>query len=167
MGALGVHLALTSDQERRLLAAATSDPDPDSRVREVVHEIAEAWDRAWLQENDKAWDAIHRCLTDGALEYDNGDYPLNRCILGGQRLYYRADQIIVFVPGEEVVDVAAGLAAVDQADLRRRYQSLDPAGYRWKSDDDFAYTWEWFDPLKPFWARAAAAGRSVLFSAGQ
>ena len=167
MGALGVHFALTGDQERRLLAAAVAGPDPDSRVGEIVREIGTAWDRDWLQENDKAWDAIHRCLTDGALEYDNGEYPLNRCILGGQRLYYRRDQIAVFVPGEEVVDVAAGLAAIDEAELRRRYQTLDPAHYRGKEESDFAYTWEWFDRLKAFWGRAAAAGRAVLFSAGQ
>ncbi len=167
MGALGVHFALTAEQEQRLLAAAASDPDPDSRVGEVVQEIGKAWDRDWLQQNDKAWDAIHRCLTDGALEYDNGEYPLNRCILGGQRLYYRPDQIALFVPGEEVIDVAAGLAAIDESELRRRYLALDPAHYRGKGDADFAYTWLWFDRLKVFWSRAAAAGRAVLFSAGQ
>jgi hypothetical protein len=167
MGTLGVHFALTSEQERRVLAAAASDPDPDTRVSEVVLEIGEAWDGDWLQETDKAWDAIHRCLTDGEIEWDNGDYPLNRCILGGQRLYYRDDEIVVFVPGEEVVDVAAGLAPLDRAELRRRYDVLVPASYGQKCDDDFAYTWHWFDLLKAFWARAAAAGRSVLFSAGQ
>ena len=63
-------------------------------------------------------------------------------------------------------DVAAALAPIDEADLRRRYASI-PASYPWKNDDDFAYVWSWFEQLKEFFARAAAANRSVLFSASQ
>ena len=33
----------------------------------VQEEIEEPWDEEWLLEMDKAWDAIHRCLTDGRL----------------------------------------------------------------------------------------------------
>ena len=34
----------------------------------VIEEIEDRWDRDWLVETDKAWDAIHRCLTGGTLE---------------------------------------------------------------------------------------------------
>ena len=62
MGCLGVHFAITLEDAQRV----TSQPDDDSLL-EVVHDIKERWDEAWLQDSDKAWDAIHRCLTDGTL----------------------------------------------------------------------------------------------------
>ena len=46
----------------------------------AVEGIEDRWDRDWLVETDKAWDAIHRCLTGGTLEY--GPTPLHKCILG-------------------------------------------------------------------------------------
>jgi hypothetical protein len=167
MGCLGVHFAITEDQVDRLMAAL-GGPDGDDRVLAIaLEEIEETWDRAWLQETDKAWDAIHRCLTDGELDWHGGEYPLDRCILGGTRLYDRDDHILVLIYKDEVPDVAEDLAPIDEADLRRRYQRISAASYPWKSDDDFDYVWHWFQLLKGFWQRAAAAGRSVLFSATQ
>jgi len=55
----GVHFAITESDAARLLGA----PD-DTRVLEIIQdEIEEQWDEEWLYQTDKAWDAIHRCLT--------------------------------------------------------------------------------------------------------
>jgi hypothetical protein len=59
---LGVHFALVEKDARRMQRARGNDA-----LQEVLEEIEERWDRRWLQETDKAWDAIHRCLTDGYL----------------------------------------------------------------------------------------------------
>ena len=45
-------------------------------------------------EFDKSWDALHRSLTDGKLDWTNGTYPLNHVILGGQQIYYDDDYTI-------------------------------------------------------------------------
>ena len=82
MGCRGVLFAI-DQEELGALRQATSD----SKVQAVVAAIEERWDERFLAETDKAWDAIHRCLTDGTLACGNGSFPLNRCILGGQDLY--------------------------------------------------------------------------------
>ena len=43
---------------------------------------------------DKAWDGIHRCLTEGQLGSEDGSYPLNAVILGGLPLYQGEDYVI-------------------------------------------------------------------------
>jgi hypothetical protein len=37
----------------------------------VVEEIEEAWESPF--ETDKAWDALHRCLSDGTLDVTSGE----------------------------------------------------------------------------------------------
>jgi hypothetical protein len=67
-GMLGVHFAITSEQERSLLAA--DDEGDRDAVAELLEEIEEFWDDDALKvDTDKAWDAIHRCLTDGTLDF--------------------------------------------------------------------------------------------------
>ncbi len=60
MVARGVHFAIT-DEQRRTLESSQND---EARIRYVSEMIEEEWDEAYLQETDKAWDAIHRCLSD-------------------------------------------------------------------------------------------------------
>ena len=77
MSCLGVLFALTDADAPRLLAAE----GPDA-VMSIVEEIEEKWDEAWLAQTDKSWDAIHRSLSNGTRFHDEGEYPLNRAILG-------------------------------------------------------------------------------------
>jgi hypothetical protein len=75
--ARGVLFAITDEDREALLGM-----DDDAAVADYVSEvIEERWERGFLAETDKAWDAMHRCLTDGRLEFGNGTFPLNRCIL--------------------------------------------------------------------------------------
>lgn len=65
MGCLGLHLSLDEEQVSALKAA----PE-DQRVEHVQEELeGRLWssDSTRGQETDKAWDAIHRALTDGGL----------------------------------------------------------------------------------------------------
>jgi hypothetical protein len=90
-----VHFALTAEQELRLMETPGAD---NEFLMEFVEELeegrdGEGWDAEWVQETDKAWDAIHRCLTDGKLEY--GDTPLPQVHprvgqpVRGQRLHHQ------------------------------------------------------------------------------
>src|SRR5215468_1056619 len=105
MSARGVHFAVTPVQAKQLLAAKS-----DRRLMELVEEIEEGWEEPFVVETDKAWDAIHRCLTDGSLLYVSGEYPLNLCICGGRQLYRGRDYTVSFVSASQVKDVAAALA---------------------------------------------------------
>ena len=161
MSALGVHFAITPAQTRLLLAAKT-----DRKLMAMIEEIEEAWEESYVVESDKAWDAIHRCLTDGSLLYDSGEYPLNHCICGGRQLYRGRDYTVSYVTVPKVKDVAEALTRVTKAWMRRRYDRLDPEEYDEVEigDEDFDYTWENFLAIRRFYKKAAEAGRAVIFT---
>ena len=157
-----VHFALTPEQAARLM----DSPDPDNDfVTTFIEEIEEGWDEEWTQETDKSWDAIHRCLTDGKLEW--GETPLHNCILGSGNLTEDDDYIINFLDSDEVKDVAAAIKDIDREELRRRYDAIDPSEYDGLVDDDFEYTWSWFPHLRDFFQKAAVADRAMLFTVSQ
>ncbi|MGC4747536.1 YfbM family protein [Micromonospora sp. DT201] len=156
---LGVHFAITSEQERLLLAA------DDDKVGEFLEAIEESRDDGALTvDTDKAWDAIHRCLADGTLDPDGGLYPWSHAVLGGRHLH--DDCYVVYVSAAEVRDVADALRSVDRTWLRRRFNAIDRRNYDGAQDDeDFEYTWNNFVDVQTFYDRAATADRSVIFTA--
>jgi hypothetical protein len=163
MACLGVHFAPAPEAERRLLAA-----EDGAGVLAVVGEIEEAWDEAWLAQSDKAWDALHRCLSNGTLYYDEGEYPLNRTVLGGKHLYEGDDYVVAYVAPSEVKDVAAALSALEEADFRARYDLIDVDDYDGEhGDPDFKATWDRFLGVRELFRKAAAAGRCVVFTVDQ
>ena len=107
MSRRGVHFALTDEQASRLMDTPGADNDFLMAFVEEGEEgpNGEGWDAEWVQETDKSWDAIHRCLTDGKLEW--GDSPFHKCILGSDNLYKGRDYIMNFLSPEEVKQVAA------------------------------------------------------------
>ena len=163
MSCLGVHYALAEDDVRRLLAAGDNDA-----ILGVIGGIEEAWDEAWLAQSDKCWDGLHRSLSNGTIYYDEGEYPLNRAVLGGKHLYEGDDYIVSYVAPNEVKDVAAALAAMTEKDLRARYDKIDPDDYDGPhGDEDFQATWGAFQDVRDLYKKAAAAGRAVVFTADQ
>lgn len=161
MSERGVHFAVTSAQARELLAAKS-----DRKLMGLIETIEEAWEEPFVVESDKAWDAIHRCLTDGSLLYVSGEYPLNHCICGGRQLYRGRNYTVSYVTARQVKDVAAALAKVTRAWMRRRYDRIDPEEYDEveMGDEDFSYTWENFLDVRRFYKKAAKAGRAVIFT---
>jgi hypothetical protein len=160
MSALGVHYALTRGQAQALLAAKT-----DKRLLALIEDIEEAWEKPFLVESDKAWDAIHRCLTDGSLLYESGDYPLNHCICGGRQLYRGRAYTVSYVTPRQVKDVAQALTKVTKKWMQRRYALIDASEYDGEmGDDDFQYTWDNALDVRRFYKKAAQAGRAVIFT---
>jgi len=164
MACRGVHFAINKEQYEKLLSAKS-----DEELIEIIQEeIEEGWDEEWLRETDKAWDAIHRCLTDGKLEWNNGEFPLNAVIIGGKQLHEGDDYIISIVSPEQVPAVAQALQNVDESTLKRGYERIEQSNYDGKiGPEDFEYTWEWFKGLPSLFSKAANAGRAVVFSVDQ
>jgi hypothetical protein len=162
VSARGVHFAVTAEQLARLLDA-TGDED---QLMSVVEDIEKAWDEEFLAESDKAWDAIHRCLTDGSLLYESGEYPLNHVICGGRQLFEGDDHTIALVTPEQVRDVASALEPVTKAWFRERYFSLmRQDDYNGKiGDEDFEYTWDWYENVRNLYKKAASTNRAVIFT---
>ncbi|MET8152185.1 DUF1877 family protein [Actinoplanes sp. NPDC049668] len=156
---------LTAEQEAALMA--TRD---DAEVRAFVEEVEMGdWDGEPLDcETDKAWDAMHRCLSDGTLGSGRRLSPLDLAVLGGGHHYEGDDYVVSHVLVDEVAQVAAGLQAVDETWMRQRYDRIDPVSYQGVlGDEDFEYTWYWFTRVRDFYGRAAAAGRAVIFTVDQ
>jgi hypothetical protein len=163
MGQLGLHLALDPDSERRLLAAVGDDPLVVETVQELEMTVAD--DDC---PTDKAWDAIHRCLTDGRLATDNGTSPLNGAVLGGRQLHHGDDYIVSYLTTAQVRDVAAALAEVDEAWLRRQYWAIDPEDFGPEHGEiDLEYTLGVFTDMTAYFTRAAAARRASVFVVDQ
>jgi hypothetical protein len=167
MGCLGVHFALDDEWVQRLKSFRSQRRLLEFFVNDLEEEFF-ARHSEWVQETDKAWDGIHRSLTDGRFTWNNGNYPLNHVILGGERLYTNDDYILVLKTPPQVRDVAEALKSVSKPNLRDGYSLITRGNCDWEtSDEDWEYTWSWFEPLCDFYRRAADANRYVLFSASQ
>ena len=165
MACRGVLFALTDEEVARLRGAKSDD-----EVLGIVQdEIEQRWDQEHLEECDKAWEAIHRCLSDGTLVWGRGKYPLNRCILGGEQLHKNTESYVVsLVKPAEVQDIAKALLPINRDWLRERYFKIDQERYWVPLDEgDFEYTWDYFQGVRRFYVKAAADERHVIFTVDQ
>jgi hypothetical protein len=163
MSCLGVHFALTEEQAKHLLAARSNE----AVLKVVKDEIEAAWNETWLQETGKAWDAIHRCLTDGSLLVKDTS-PLAKCVLGGCQLYCGSNCIVSFLNAAETSEVCDAIQGLDQIWLREKYFYLNEIQVGYPLDEDgFDATWSCFKDLKDFFQQAAQNGRSVVFTVDQ
>ena len=159
----GVYYALTEDEAKALLAAENNES-----VLAALEAIDRQREPQWLETTDKTWDAMHRCLSNGTLYYDEGDYPLNRTVLGGKHLYEGDEVVVSYVAPGEVKDVSLALAPITLKDFRDRYDAIDPDDYEGEQGEtDFQATWDTFQRVRELYSRSAAAGRSVVFKVVQ
>lgn len=159
----GLHIALTEDELATLRAAG--DDDARRAALFAIEDAAFPGGRA--QESDKAWFAIHLALT-GKMplrDADRSTYPLDRVIMGGEKIFGADDFIMRLIAPAEVADAAPALAAIDDGRLRDLYDArCNIDDYLDYGDEDFEYTLSWFEGVKEFFAREAGTGRHVLFS---
>lgn len=164
MACRGVHFSINSETMNRVLGC-DNDDDLISLIQE---EIEAMWDEEWLCETDKAWDAIHRCLTDGKLGFENGTLPLRLCILGGKQLHEGDEYIVSLVLPDQVKSVADSLTKLTKDQFKSKYFSIDQNDYDGEiSEDDFEYTWDWFSSLPTLFVNASREGRAILFTVDQ
>lgn len=181
MAARGVHFAITAEQR----AGLESQAGDREQVYFVQEKIEEPWDRGFLQETDKAWDAIHRCLSEWppdtphfypveadqgafALPEDYGTYPLKVAVLGGKRLQESEyDYFIRLIEPGEVTDLVPALKAISKDRLRTMYFKHCKGAWPEYGEEDFEYTWEYFEMLRDFFERMAGNGRAIVFTADQ
>ena len=167
MSCLGVHFALTEKEVEQLRSFA-DEQERLSHLQEVIEDSYVSEESLFAAESDKSWDAMHRTLADGEMSWDGGDYPLNHAVLAGELLYTDSDYIMSLKTPQQVRDIAAALPAVTEAEFRRRYFAIDPESYGTPlSEEDFEYTWDWFQGVRDLYIRAAQEGRYVLFTADQ
>lgn len=163
MGCLGGFRAITKEELDKLRSVPRTDRVPDY-LDEMEQEDS--------CELDKAWDAIHRALTNGKLEYGYKNSPGCLVILGGEVLRGNQpgeeDYIVTCKSPAEVQKVAQFLQELTEEMFRELYFAIDPDEYGMELDeDDFEYTWYYLSDSIPFWKNAAEKGFWVLFDVDQ
>ena len=167
MAQLGVLFSL---EENEIVKLKSFESDED-RLQYLQEEIEEPYfenheDR--VAELDKSWDALHRSLTDGNLEYSNGTFPLSHVVLGGDVIYTSGDYIMTVKTPHEVKRISEEIYKIDKEFLRGMYYKIDANNYGFPlTEDDFDYTWTWLEASREFWKLAAIENRYVLFTVDQ
>jgi Domain of unknown function (DUF1877) len=164
MACRGVFFAITTAQGDSLYEASGDD----EALMALIEAIEETWDESNLAECDKAWDAMHRVLTDGQLEFGNGTYPLSHCVLGPRQLHEGDNYIVSLVTPEEVRDVSVSLREITQQWFEERYRAVVPKDYTPEyGEEDLRYTWTWFQGVRDLYAKAALEEKAMLFTVDQ
>jgi hypothetical protein len=164
MACRGVLFALSPADEARILGC-----ESDAALLELIQDdIEQRWEEDHLAETDKAWDAMHRCLSDGKLSFYEPT-ALGLCILGGKPLYKDTQTYVVsYKTKEQVKQAAKATKEVTRDWLRSRYFALSEEEYGFPlTDDDFEYTWEYFQPVRDFYTKAANDDRAAIFTVDQ
>jgi hypothetical protein len=64
----------------------------------------------------------------------------------------------------QVKDVATALSKISQPWFRERYFAIPQNEYEILSEDDFQYTWEWFEEVRQLYEKASTENRAVIFT---
>ena len=167
MGCLGVLFSLDETAVSKL-KSFESDEERLNYLQDDIEESIMSNEPERYAELDKSWDALHRSLTDGKLEWSNGSFPLNHVILGGEVIYHEDDYIMSLKTPEQVEKIAGAILTIIEKDLRKGYDKINSSEYGFElTDGDFEYTWYWFQNSLEFWKKAVSEKRYVLFTADQ
>ena len=177
MGCLAVLFALNEQEVGELLAVERSE-----RSEYMHEEIEETFFDdfpEYICELDKSWDAMHRMLTDGNLNFENKYPPLCNVIFGGEFVYGlmrkpsgevvivddEDDEYMILKTPDQVVKIAEALPKRTKEECRKCYDMIDEEDYVMELyDEDFEYTWEYFQESLYFWKNAAEDKSYVLFT---
>jgi Domain of unknown function (DUF1877) len=156
----GVFFAITPDELKQLEAF----PDDEARKLFVRDVIEDAWDEDFTQEVGTSWEALHRCFGDGSCDHKPAATPLAKAIFGGRQLHSDLTWYVInLVEPAEVAAVAQALAQVTPEWLTERYNAIGPDSAH-HNEQDKKDALNWFKGLPEFYARAAKAGRAVIFT---
>lgn len=177
MGCLAVLFALNEQEVENLLAVERSDRS--QYMHEKIEETFFEGFPEYMCELDKSWDAMHRMLTDGNLNFENKYPPLCNVILGGEFVYGlmrkpsgevviiddEDDEYMILKMPEQVMKIVEALPKRTKEECRKCYDMIDEGDYGMELDnEDFEYAWGYFQESLDFWKRAAAEKRYVLFT---
>lgn len=157
----GRHVILKETERDRLLAASG-----DGAVLKILDDLSGLTDASRSSDCGRYWDAIHRTLSNGTLYYDEGEYPLNRVVLGGRQLLKKGEGAAALLDPVEVKDAAAALTALTEEAFHERYDRIDPDDYEGEfGDDDRRHAWGMLKDIRRLFSRAAAEEAALVFIA--
>src|SRR5689334_14408831 len=128
MSCLGVHFAIEQPEVQKLKSFGSARELLTYLQDELEEHYLES-DQEHAAETDKAWDTIHRALTDGTLTYQDCRYPFGHVILSGENLYSEDDYIISLKTPAQVQDVWGALQSITREQFRFLYFAIPQENY--------------------------------------
>lgn len=160
----GYHIALGREHAKRLFSL--KDDQEILKFLEELKASPEMKKSGRLLDSGTAWDALHRCLTEGELDPAAGDFPLNHAILGGKQLHHGSDTAAVLIRPDMTRFIADGLAEIDEADFRQKFFALKKDSYKLPiGEKEFVQIWIVLQDLQVFFQAAADNLEAVVFTA--
>lgn len=160
----GYHIALAREHAKRVFGQKD-----DESLRAFLQELITAPEMiksGRVLNTGKAWNAIHRCLTEGELDPTAGDFPLNQVVLGGKQLHQGDDYAAVLIRPDMTTFVSEALNGIKEPEFRAKFFALDPASYKLPMDEKaFLEVWLAITNLRVFFDAAAENMEAVLFTA--
>ena len=164
MAGRGFHIALSREHAKRLFAI--KDDASLLQFLEELKNLPEMKKSGRILDSGTAWDAIHRCLTEGELDAAAGEFPLNHAVLGGKQLHRGAESTAVLIRPDMTQFIADALEGLEQDEVRKKFFSLSPQSYREPIDEKhFMQIWIKLQDLKVFFQAAAESLEAVVFTA--
>ncbi|MBC8352843.1 MAG: DUF1877 family protein [Planctomycetes bacterium] len=157
------YIVLTREDAKELFAQ-----QEDASVRAVAERLRNSpkhREEDLVLECGTSWNPIHRSLTDGTLDRDQGDFPLDHCVLGGRRLYDGDDFEAILIRPDIVPHIAGGLHNLKRAEFADRYMALDPASYgKQPTEAEGDETWAMVKLIRQLFEDAGSEHAAVLFT---
>jgi hypothetical protein len=163
MGCLGVLFAI-DDSESTILKNCKNDEELVAYVQDTIED---RWEEEWLCQTDKSWDAIHRSFADGQMELFGGKLPFNSIIFGGEILNSSSDYYVSFKTNALVRMIADKITEINKESFKRLYSKIAENYQGDKSDEDFEYTWVYFQEIRNFYIKVARSDKNVIFTVDQ
>lgn len=162
----GYHIALSRDNAKRVFAAAD-----DASLKTLLEEFKNSKDmrkNGQMVECKHTWDAIHRCLTEGELDPQGGEMPLNHVVLGGKQLQKGDDYWAVLVRPDVTLFVAEALHELKEPDFRQKFFALAGTSYDQPiNEKEYALAWHHVQELRLFYEYCAEERFAVVFTANR
>jgi hypothetical protein len=161
----GYLLALTREHAKRIFAQPGGE-----QLRQLLEELRQTSDlkkSGRVLELGNLWDPLHRCLTEGELDPNSGDVPLNLAILGGRQLHQGNEWAAAMVRPDMTTFVAEALGDVKEEEFRQKFFALNPASYcRTIDEKHFMEVWVALRQVTAFYEASSENLEAVVF-AGQ
>lgn len=160
----GYHIALTREHAKRVF-----NQQDDESLRTFLQELIDSPEMVKsgrVLNSGKCWNAIHRCLTEGELDPNGGEFPLNHTVLGGKQLHKGDDYAATLIRPDITPFVAEALAEIREPEFREKFFALDPESYGLPINEKaFLEVWLALTNLRVFFDAAAENLEAVIFTA--
>jgi uncharacterized protein DUF1877 len=159
----GYLIALTRDYAKRVFAQ-----QGDVALRQLLEELRHMPDlkrSGRVLELGNLWDPLHRCLTEGELDANAGELPLNQTILGGRQLHQGVEWTAAMVRPDMTTFVAEALADLKEDEFRTKFFALNPVSYGRPIDEKhFMEVWVALRQVTVFYEASAENLEAVVFT---